>query len=491
MKLAELCHGIAHLLDPQAADLEITHITHDSRKAQHGSIFVAIEGDRTDGHDYISGACQLGAVCVLTGNPEKVSCQIPILKASEPGKAMALLARRLYQEPDGRLKVIGVTGTNGKTTCTYLINDLLKPLGISGRIGTLSYFNGVSEEKAAHTTPEAGDVFRLLDEMVANHCRFAAIEVSSHGLALGRVYGLQLAYGIFTNLSRDHLDFHRNMEDYFQAKLKMFSMLKPGATAIVNWDDPHGRRIQPPRGARFIRFGMSSEADLRFELLETRIDGSRFFLFHEGRRQEFNIPLLGRHNVYNFVAAVAVALSEGLSLEDLAAAAPLVSPIPGRTEPIDLGQDFTVMVDFAHTPDALEKMLLACRQVKPQRLIVVFGAGGDRDTSKRKEMGATADSLADLIFLTSDNPRNEDPESIMDMIAEGIARPLGPGFYRNWDRRAAIREAVMAARAGDLILIAGKGHETTQEIKNVLRPFNDRMVAEKAIRARLGGRDYV
>lgn len=482
MRLEDLSAGVGTLVDPSAADLDINYITHDSRKVQHGSIFVAIEGLNTDGHHYIGAAAQLGAVCVMTSQPDKVPCRMPVLQVDEPRRAMAQVARALFKYPDQALKVVGITGTNGKTTCTYLVNYLLRPLGQAGRIGTLSYFNGVSEETSSRTTPESSEMFRLLGEMVTNDCQYASVEISSHGLMFDRVLGLELQYGLFTNLSRDHLDFHGDMDSYFQAKTKQFDLLRKGGTAVINWDDPYGRKIQLRDDVNCIKIGTRDDVDLHFQLEDVNVKGCGFRV-SDGESEVFvRIPLLGRHNVYNFVTAMAVAKCEGRSLQEMAGAHPDATPVPGRAEPLDLGQPFGVIIDFAHTPDALEKVLSACKETNPNRLIALFGAGGDRDTTKRKEMGQIADRYADILILTSDNPRNENPEAIMDMIQGGIKRPLGRTFFRNWDRKMALREALAMAKPGDLVLIAGKGHESTQEIQGKHHPFNDRLEASLIIR---------
>ncbi len=484
MKLADLCDGIARLVNPDTGDIEIVHITYDSRKAQYGSIFTAIEGTNRDGHDYISTACQLGAVCVLTSKPEKVPCYMPIIQAENPRQAMARLARRLYDYPDRALKVVGITGTNGKTSFTFLVSHVLRPLGLAGRIGTLSYFNGISEEPASRTTPESTELFRNLGEMVANGCAYAALEVSSHGLILQRVLELEIRYAVFSNLSQDHLDFHGDMESYFQAKCRQFDLLAEGGVAIVNWDDPYGRRIEIPEQASLLRYGQSPEAELRFEVVDLNIKGSLFDVIYGDQRVRFHLPLIGKHNIYNFVPAIGVGMLEGRTLTEMADDTVGITPIPGRTELLTSGRDFGVIIDFAHTPDALDKVLAACAEVKPNRLIVVFGAGGDRDHSKREQMGKIVDTYADVILLTSDNPRTEDPAAIMDMVQAGIKHPLGECFFRNWDRKEAIELALEMADKGDLVVIAGKGHETTQEIMGVHHPFNDRMVAVNWLRAR-------
>ena len=483
MKLAELTEGIGTLLEPETGGLDINHLTHDSQKAQYGSIFVAIEGSRADGHEYIGAALQLGAVCVMTNRPEKVPCHVPIVQVEDPRKAMALIARRLNHHPDRHLRVIGITGTNGKTTFTYVVNYLLQPLGRSGRIGTLSYYNGVSEEKSTRTTPESSDMYRSLGEMVANQCRYASMEISSHGLTFERVLGLELRYAVFSNLSHDHLDFHGDMESYFAAKHKQFDLLMEGGVAVINWDDPYGRRIKVPERASAITYGRSGEADLRFEIVDMSVKGTEFDVFWKGESARIHIPLIGAHNVYNFTSALAVVLSEGRPLESMAGKHPDLTPVPGRMELLDLGQDYGVIIDFAHTPDALDKVLLACKETRPRKLITVFGAGGGRDAQKRPEMGRIVDKMTDVMILTSDNPRFEAPETIMDMIQEGVSRPLGETFFRDWDRREAITQALNLAQPGDLVLIAGRGHETTQEINGTHHPFNDRFVAAQAIQA--------
>jgi len=486
MRLAELSKGIGFLANETAGDVEVTHITHDSRKAHSGSVFVAIEGAVLDGHKYIGWASQLGAVAVVTDKPEKVNCRLPVIVVEKPREAMARLARRLYNAPDKRIKVIGVTGTNGKTTTTYLVSQLLTPLAKTGRLGTLTYYNGISEERSLRTTPEATDIYRMLGEMENNDCVYAAIEISSHGLKLDRVLDLELHYALFTNLTQDHLDFHFDMESYFLAKQIQFRHLVPGGVAVINWDDPYGRRIEIPEQTSLISYGVHADADLRFEIKKIDFTGADFVLFYKGIRQAFHIPLMGGHNVYNFVAAIAVALSEGRELDELVVAATNLHSVPGRTETLDLGQEFGVIVDFAHTPDALKNVLLACKAVAEGRLITVFGAGGDKDHTKRPEMGAAVEAHSEVIILTTDNPRTEDPDAIMDMVQSGMKRRIGGDFTRDWDRKRAIKTALYLAKPGDMVLIAGRGHEAYQEINGVQHPFDDREVATHYIRERMG-----
>ncbi|MCB1050140.1 MAG: UDP-N-acetylmuramoyl-L-alanyl-D-glutamate--2,6-diaminopimelate ligase [Acidobacteria bacterium] len=473
MRLSELVQGVGTLLRGHG-DLEAFHITHDSRRAQPGCVFVALEGDQFDGHHYIECALQQGCVAIVTSRPDKVKSDVPILQVEHPRRAMAELARRLYGQPDEQLCTIGVTGTNGKTTTTFLLQQLLLPRGQCGRLGTLTYFNGVSEERATRTTPESPMLYRSLAEMVENGCRYVAMEISSHALVLDRIHQLKLNYALFTNLSQDHLDFHGDMEQYFQAKMRIFEHLQPGGQALINGDDAFGRRLLKMDGFQVLSFGRSPDCDLRFEVLGLSPQGSHIRLHFKSDVSEFHLPLLGLHNVYNFAGALLVALGEGLSFADVARLVPNLKPVAGRMEPVNLGQPFGVAVDFAHSPDALEKIAQCCHEMKPKRLIFLFGAGGDRDRAKRPKMGAVVDRFADVIFLTSDNPRSEDPERILDDIQQGIQRPVGSTLVRLSDRRAAIQQALDLAQPGDLVLLAGKGHETTQEIKGIHYPFNDR-----------------
>ncbi len=481
MRLADLILDLELRLQG-SGDARVTHITHDSRKVEPGSLFVALEGANHDGHAYIGRAAQLGAVAILTNHPERVQVGLPYIIATQPRRAMALLSRRLFNAPDKQLKVIGMTGTNGKTTTCYLLGQLLAGLGCCGRIGTLSYFNGVSEERAHRTTPESSEVYMTLKEMVDNSCAYAAVEISSHAMMFDRVFGMQLAYGIFTNLSRDHLDFHGDMETYFAAKQRMFELLPAGGTAIVNGDDSYGRRLQIPSGVRHLRFGQNDDCDIKIDGVVLTAKHSHFELRIGDIKGVFEIPLLGLHNIYNFVCAATVAHCEGARLEDLQIIGHTLKPIAGRMETVGQGQAFQVVVDFAHSPDALEKVAACCKELCEGRLILVFGAGGDRDKTKRALMGDVADRIADIILVTSDNPRSEDPASIIDMVCEGISRPLADSFQKVTDRFLAIECALKMARQGDMVLIAGKGHEIHQERAGKLIPFSDREVVARILR---------
>jgi len=481
MKLDVLCKGIVEMHMGAENIPDICHITHDSRKVEAGSLFVAIEGAVFDGNQFISHACQLGAVAVLTASPERVPCGLPILSCKEPRTAMALLSRKLYGFPDRELEVIGVTGTNGKTTTAFILDKLLSVKGLAGRIGTLSNYTGVSEELSIRATPESSEVYQLLREMVTQNCVYAAMEISSHALMMHRVWGLTLRYAVFTNLTHDHLDYHKSMDAYFKAKKRIFELLAPKGIALINSDDPYCRMIQL-KDQKMITFGMDQHADLRFDVLELTGGGSRAEFFMGDERQECWIPLIGKHNLYNFAAAALVARLEGISWFDIAKRGCSLKPAPGRMESLTLGQPFDVAIDFAHSPDALENVLKSCRTITDGHVHVVFGAGGNRDNEKRPLMGIAAARNADYLYVTSDNPRMENPSTIIDEVTSQIQEECRVGKCRtNSDRKEAIRDAFNRAKKGDLILIAGKGHESMQEINGVLYPFNDRDVASQII----------
>jgi len=481
MKLDVLCDGIADLNASSPLLPNINHITNDSRKAEPGSLFVAIEGAVYDGNRFIAHACQLGAVAVLTSKPQLVPCGIPALVSNEPRKAMALLSRKLYGFPDRELELIGVTGTNGKTTTAALVDQLLAGKGLAGRIGTLSNYTGVSEEVAIRATPESTEVYQMLREMVTQRCVYASVEISSHALVLYRVWGLTLRYAIFTNLTHDHLDYHKTMDAYFQAKMKIFDLLAPKGTAILNGDDPYCEKISLP-GRTCFRFGQRAGVDLRFDDIELGPRSCRARFHYKGDSRVIEVPLLGLHNLYNLAGAMLVALLEGVTWDEIERVAVKLKPAAGRMEALDFGQKFGVVVDFAHTPDAMEHVLKSCRSFVTGSIHVVFGAGGNRDQAKRPKLGMIGSRFADHLYITSDNPRNEDPADIADQIVSGVDPEFSSdSWHVILNRRQAIARALTAAKPGDLVLILGKGHETTQEIAGVFHPFNDRSAVSQIL----------
>jgi UDP-N-acetylmuramoyl-L-alanyl-D-glutamate--2,6-diaminopimelate ligase len=471
---------------PPAADVEVAHLTCDSREAGPGWAFAALQGERRDGADFVPAALAQGAAAILADRELAVPPGAPFARLGDGRRTMARLARKLYGEPDRALALIGVTGTNGKTTTTTLVRQLLRGAGQGcGLLGTVLNAAGDREEEALRTTPESPVFYRWLRASRDAGDVAAAVEVSSHSLVLDRVAGARFRVGLFTNLTQDHLDFHKDMEDYFQAKALLFRQCERG---LANADDPYGRRLlaQAP-GLR--SYGLEAGADYRITGLALSPTGTSFRLTAPGGAWEVASPLLGRFNAYNLLAALAALAEAGFPLEPLLAAVPRVTGAAGRLDRVDCGQPFGVLVDYAHTPDALDKLVTEGRRLLPLggRLHVLFGCGGDRDRSKRPAMAAVAARAADVLWLTSDNPRSEDPEAILDDVAAGVPedRRGDPARCRRvTDRARAVAAALAECRAGDLLLLAGKGHEPYLEIGGVKHPYNDR----DAVAAVLGGR---
>ncbi len=473
MRLDEVISGAP----PSARDLEVTDLAYDHRVVGPGTLFFCVRGMTRDGHEFAAEAVARGAVALVT--ERTLDAGVPEIVVPSARAAMAPAAARLFGDPTAALEVVGVTGTNGKTTSAYLVRALLEASGRpTGLLGTVKSVIGGVEHDVVRTTPEAIDLQRTFRAMLDAGDRACAMEVSSHALALHRADAIHFAAAIFTNLSRDHLDFHTTMEDYFAAKRRLFTELAP-RIAVINADDPAGRKLADEvPGA--ITFGLV-DAGATYRATEVRTDlrGSRFTAVTPEGRLELSSPLRGAFNVYNMLGALAAARALGVSAETAAAALQRTHQVPGRFETVDEGQDFAVLVDYAHTPDSLENVLLAARElVGNGRLHVVFGCGGDRDRGKRPLMGAVARRMADHVVVTSDNPRSEDPEAI---IAEVLA---GAGEVA-WlaDRREAIAETIAAAQPGDVVVIAGKGHEQGQEFAGGYKvPFDDRVVAREVLR---------
>jgi UDP-N-acetylmuramoyl-L-alanyl-D-glutamate--2,6-diaminopimelate ligase len=472
-----------------APDTTITAITYDSRRATAGSVFVALRGLKADGTEFAPQAISRGAVLVVAEVPRPDALSSSWLMVSDARLAIALLADRFYDHPSRRLQVIGVTGTNGKTTTAYLLASILDAAGSrTGLLGTVTYRLGTEEREASRTTPEAPDVQQLLAEMIRQGCKAAVMEVSSHALALKRVDGMRFAAGIFTNLTRDHLDFHADMETYFQAKRRLFEMLPPGSPGIINLDDPRGASLLDVCGT-VMTFAIGRAADVTPGPLEFTLNGLSFDLRTPRGTVRIQSHLVGRPNVSNILAAAATAVALGLPLEAIAAGVRALPGVPGRFEVVSAPDDeVTVVVDYAHTDDALRNLLETARPLAPRRLVTVFGCGGDRDKTKRPLMGMVAARLSDVVVITSDNPRSEEPHRIIEEITRGI--PGGgqgsraPDVRLIVDRRDAIESAVEHAEPGDLILIAGKGHEKYQQIGDRVLPFDDGAIARGALQRR-------
>lgn len=478
----------------------VTGVTHDSRAVSRGTIFVAIRGHRSDGATFAADAVKRGAMAIVAETPVPIGIEVPWIQTTNARLALAELSHLAYGRPSDALKVIGVTGTNGKTTTTYLLAAVLDAAGLpAGRLGTVTVRVGsgaTDERDASHTTPEASELQRLLREMLSHGCTSCAIEVSSHALVLHRVAFLGFAGAIFTNLTRDHLDFHGDMQHYFAAKRRLFEMLPAGAPSAINIDDPRGVELAAGR-AGVITYGIDHAADVRATAIHSSLEGLAFQVETPKGTLNIRSPLVGRPNVYNILGVVAIALGLDLPIAAIEHGIASLERVPGRFQVVSGStDDVRVVVDYAHTDDALKNLLETARPLAPGRLITVFGCGGDRDRSKRPLMGAVAGRLSDLVVLTSDNPRSEDPERIVDDIKRGLAPTPEPGapprhgtpFVVNIDRRAAIEYAIKQARPGDLILIAGKGHEKYQVIADRTVPFDDVEVARAALGRRAASR---
>ncbi|MBE2179589.1 MAG: UDP-N-acetylmuramoyl-L-alanyl-D-glutamate--2,6-diaminopimelate ligase [Chthoniobacterales bacterium] len=477
------------------ADREVTALTHDSRQVSAGALFVALPSVTPGrsgaaaggGSRFVLEAVEKGAVAVITSEIIEVP-RATVIRVNDARAALADAAAVFYGHPSLQLQTAGVTGTNGKTTTTFLLKHLLdvaeRPCGL---IGTVRYMVGPRELPAARTTPEASDVQRLLREMRDVNCRAAVMEVSSHALEQDRVRGMEFDTAIFTNLSQDHLDYHGTMESYFAAKQKLFEHIaaqphKRG-TAVLNIDDRHGRRIFDRFGHEVttITFGQSSNAMFRAADLRTDLHGTQYSLHAGGKSYLVRLPLFGSFNVYNSLAALAAMHALGHDVRKSVAALKDAPQVPGRLEMVPGTKSFRVFVDYAHTPDALENVLRTVRSLDPERVLTVFGCGGDRDRAKRGPMGRAAEDLSDWCIVTSDNPRSEDPGEICGEITSAMRRNNHEVML---DRRAAIRRAVTIAAPGDIVLIAGKGHEAVQEFSDRKVPFDDVAEAAAAIRGR-------
>jgi UDP-N-acetylmuramoyl-L-alanyl-D-glutamate--2,6-diaminopimelate ligase len=501
MRLDELTAGLTRggftAGDGERAAVEITDLAYDSRRVQPGALFLCVSGFRDDGHDYAPQAVAGGAAALVVERP--LGLGVPEVVVDSVRAAMGPLAARFQGDPSAELQVVGVTGTNGKTTTAYLVRALLQATGKKcGLLGTVASVVGGHERPVTRTTPEAIDLQADFGAMLDGGDRACAMEVSSHALELRRTDAIHFAAAAFTNLTQDHLDFHDTMEQYFQAKLRLFR--PPPGVSVVNVDDPYGRLLAAAIDG-VLTFALDAPADYRASGLACELGGCRFTLHTPAGERLVALPMPGRFNVANALAALATVHALGGELDTLVAALERGVQVPGRFEPLDEGQDFAVLVDYAHTPDSLENVLRAARELAesgehgPGRVLCVFGAGGDRDRGKRPLMGAIAARLADVVFVTSDNPRSEDPEGIIAEIMAGVTgagRAAGTGSRARAahvrslaDRRVAIAEAVARGLRGDVLVIAGKGHEQGQELANGRKvPFDDVAVAREALRAR-------
>jgi UDP-N-acetylmuramoyl-L-alanyl-D-glutamate--2,6-diaminopimelate ligase len=472
---------LRELLGDGPDDVRVTGLAFDNRAVQPGTVFFCVPGFTRDGHDFAPDAVARGAAALVVQRP--LGLGVPEVVVDDVRAAMAVAAARFYGDPTAALAVCGVTGTNGKTTTAFLVRELLEAAGRRcGLLGTVKSVVGGVERPVERTTPEAIDLQRTFREMLDAGDVACAMEISSHALELRRADGIQVAAAVFTNLTQDHLDFHPTMEDYFLAKRRLFASPLT-RTRIVNADDPFGRRLAT-EFPDAVTFGIDAEADYRARDLRGGFAGSSFVAHTPDGAFQVSIGLPGRFNVLNALGAWAAARALGVPAAAIAAALPGAGRVPGRFEPVDEGQPFAVLVDYSHTPDSLENALRAARELAEERVIVVFGAGGDRDRGKRPLMGAIAARLADVALVTSDNPRSEPPQAIIAEILGGVPGDAPARVEHDVDRRASIHRAVAMAGPGDVVLIAGKGHEQGQEHAGGRKePFDDVTVAREALRA--------
>ena len=473
-----------------ASTVPIAAIAYDSRRVIPGALFVALKGLKADGGAFVEQAVSRGAKAIVSESAPPGTIDVPWITVRDARLALALLADRFFKHPSRRMPVIGVTGTNGKTTTAYLLCAILDAAGRrAGMLGTVAYRIAGEDREASRTTPEAPDVQQLLNEMLEQGSRSAVMEVSSHALSLKRVDGMQFAAGVFTNLTRDHLDFHEDMEAYFAAKRRLFEMLPPGAPGVINIDDPRGPSLVEISN-RPVTYAINNQADVTPGSIEMTLAGFRVEVATPQGTVHVTSKLVGRPNVYNVLAATATAVSLDVPIDAVERGIANLAGVPGRFELVSQpGDDVTVVVDYAHTDDALRNLLETARPLAAQRLITVFGCGGDRDRSKRPLMGMVAARLSDVVVITSDNPRSEDPKRIIEEIERGIpagsqASARAPVVESVVERAAAIERAVSLAGQGDVVLIAGKGHEKYQQIGDRVLPFDDGEVARAALARR-------
>lgn len=487
------------------ADIPISDITADSQKVTDGAVFICLKGARVNGHTFAAEVAQKGAAAIIAS--EKISDfpGVTIVYVHDTRRAMEDMAPFFFDYPSRKMRMIAVTGTNGKTTTTHMIAHVLQACGFkTGVIGTVHTLIGSKEYSAKNTTPDVIDLQRILQAMVTEGVTHVCMEVSSHALVLNRIAGCEFDTAVFTNLTEDHLDFHKTMESYAKAKATLFTLVsdkkqvKKGKHACINLDDPYAslmeRTVTDKKRCPVVTYGLQPSADLYAHDIHFNGTSSSFIVRYESKEYEVLTRLAGRFNVYNALASIAAALSEGVRMEDVVKGLSSFISVPGRFEIINEGQRFGVIVDYAHTPDGLENILLTAREITKGKVIVAFGCGGDRDRKKRPIMGQIAAEKADIIFVTSDNPRTENPKAIIEDVLDGVRQGAEKGktakCYVYPERREAIIQAIQAASEGDIVLIAGKGHEDYQILKDKTIHFDDREEARKAIRERINGVIY-
>jgi UDP-N-acetylmuramoyl-L-alanyl-D-glutamate--2,6-diaminopimelate ligase len=482
MKLRELLKGVDTVSFNGDLNAEINGIVYDSRKTKKGDLFICVSGYKYDGHSYISDALQKGAAAFIVEKDVEVP-GAAVIRVKSSRAAMSVLSSNFYGNPSQKLKLIGITGTNGKTTTTYLIKSIMEANKQKiGLLGTISTQIGDKIYVSSRTTPEALDLQCLFREMIDSDIDYAVMEVSSHSLELGRVDGCNFRIGVFTNLTQDHLDFHKTIENYRNAKKKLFYMVT--GTNIINIDDEHGRIIageQEKAGKRLLTYGIDNKADIMAKNIHITSKGVSFIMVTPGYEAELNIRIPGKFSVYNALAAATVAYAEGIGRDVIRKGLGKVDNVPGRSEIIKTDTPYTVIVDYAHTPDGLQNILASVKEYARGRIITLFGCGGDRDKEKRPIMGNIAGKMSDYCIITSDNPRSEEPMEIIRQVEAGI-KSTECDYICIENRRDAIKYALTTAKPDDIVLLAGKGHETYQILKDRTIPFDERDIVEELLR---------
>ncbi len=473
MKLSALMKQ-AHIISGNA-DIEISSIAYDSRKVMPGDVFVCIKGYATDGHSYVQKAIENGAVAIVA--QDEVASSVPVIYVEDTRLALAQMSKVYYDRPDEKMKIIGVTGTNGKTTVTYLIKHILEQNGAKvGLIGTNQNMIGTQVLETERTTPESKELYAMFADMAAAGCTHVVMEVSSHALELSRVGGIRFAVGVFTNLTQDHLDFHGDMENYFLAKAKLFGVSEK---AVINIDDAYGARLEP-MAQNVLTYSIDAVSDLQASAIEISAKGVLYDAATGAETTSVHLPIPGRFSVYNSLAAIGCVLQLGMDINTAVRALLTAKGVKGRAEVVPTDTPYTVLIDYAHTPDGLENIISTVNEFKTARVITVFGCGGDRDRTKRPLMGETAARLSDFVVVTSDNPRTEDPEAIIEDILPGVLKTDCP-YVRITNRKEAIAYALSHAQPDDIIVLAGKGHETYQILNTGKIHFDERAVVAELL----------
>ncbi|QGU95114.1 UDP-N-acetylmuramoyl-L-alanyl-D-glutamate--2,6-diaminopimelate ligase [Clostridium bovifaecis] len=479
MKLLEMLQGIEYNVMQGEVNLEVSAVQYDSRKVNKGDLFVCIEGFNVDGHDYVESAIKNGAAVIICSKDVALNLKCAIVKVKDTREALAIIASNFYRKPSESIKLIGITGTNGKTTSTYMIKSILEHAGYNvGLIGTIANYIGDEKIKAERTTPESLELHELLYKMKERDVDYCVMEVSSHSLSLNRVYGLNFSQGIFTNLTQDHLDFHKNFENYYEAKLKLFKSAK---NSIINIDDLYGKKMLQdiPQSSEKMTYS-TEEGDIVAKNIVNHSRGAEFDLHCKGESIHIELSIPGRYNVYNALCSAGACLEEGIPLEKIKEGLEKVV-VPGRCEIVtkEYNLGFDVIIDYAHTPDGLENILKTAREFTKGRLISVFGCGGDRDKTKRPIMGRIGSDLSDIAVITSDNPRTEDPMLILKDIVDGIEKD---NYIVVENRKEAIKKSMEIAKDDDVIVVAGKGHEDYQILRDRVIHFDEREVIADIIK---------